>query len=304
MAAHPTPPSGPGAAPVCYRHPDRPARITCARCERRICPDCMNDASVGHQCPECVAEANRRVRAPRTVFGGRPTAAPYATWTFIGLMVAGYLLQSVNWDLTAAFGMNALAAVFSGEWYRMITAAFLHGGLMHLAFNAFALFVVGRQLEAWLGHVRYVALWVLSALGGSAVTVLVAAVTVLATGTVEPQLSVGASGAVFGLFGAVLVLGRRLGLDTRFVLLLLAVNLVITFLPGLNIAWTAHVGGLLTGLALGAGFGYLPRGDRGRPGAGSGSGTVHLLVAAGWALFIAAVVVASTVALFGAVGAG
>ncbi|WP_017539868.1 rhomboid family intramembrane serine protease [Nocardiopsis halophila] len=298
MAADPSPSPGTGAAPVCYRHPDRPARITCTRCERRICPDCMRDASVGHQCPECVAEANRRTPAPRTVFGGRTTAAPYATWTFIGLMVAGFGVQSVNWDVTGLFGMNALAVVFLGEWYRMITAAFLHGGLMHLAFNAFALYVVGRQLESWLGHVRYVALWVLSALGGSAVTLVVTAVTAVASGAVQPQLSVGASGAVFGLFGAVLVLGRRLGLDTRFVLLLLAVNLVITFMPGLNIAWTAHVGGLLTGLALGAGFGYLPR-DREGSGRDRGSrkAATHLVVAGGWTLLIAVASVVSTVVL-------
>ena len=118
---------------------------------------------------------------------------------------------------------------------------------MHLAFNGFALYVLGPQLERWLGHLRYAALWGVSALGGSVLGLLV-----------QPTvMSVGASGAIFGLFGAVFVFGKRLRLDTRFILGLLVANLLITFLvPG--ISWTAHIGGLVSGLLLGLGYAYLP----------------------------------------------
>src|SRR5690606_37373047 len=162
------------------------------------------------------------------------------------------------------------------------------------AFNGFALYVVGRQLEAWLGHLRYTVLWLLSAVGGSVLSMAVAvvgAVGAVAAPTpadIPVQLSVGASGAIFGLFGAVLLVGRRLRLDTRFILGLLAVNLLITFLvPG--ISWTAHIGGLATGLVLGAGFAYLPRRE------GASRTAAHVAVAVAWTAVLVAVAVASTV---------
>ncbi|WP_460862857.1 rhomboid family intramembrane serine protease [Nocardiopsis coralliicola] len=256
---------GTAAVPRCYRHPERETHISCTRCGRPICPDCMNEAAVGHQCPACVAEGNRSVRSAKTVFGGRPTRAPYVTWTLLGLMVAGFVAQTADdavggGQLTGLFAMNPWRIAVHGDWYLLLTAAFLHGGVLHLAFNGFALYAVGRQIEEWLGHVRYAALWILSAAGGSVLTLAVD----LATG--QAQLSVGASGAVFGLFGAALVIGRRLQLDMRFILGLLAVNLLITFMAP-NISWTAHIGGLAVGAVLAAAFAYLPRnaaGARGR----------------------------------------
>jgi membrane associated rhomboid family serine protease len=255
-------------APTCYRHADRETHVSCVRCERPICPDCMRTASVGFHCVDCVAEGNRSVRRARTAFGGRLPSGAYVTWVLLALIAAGFLAQQLQPvlnggpPLSTHLGMVGLAVtpggeligVAVGEWYRLLTSAFLHVGWLHLAFNAFALFIVGPQLERVLGHGRYAALWILSALGGSVLGYL----------AVPATLSVGASGAIFGLFAAILIVGRRLGVDTRMIVFLIAVNLVITFaVPG--IAWAAHIGGLLTGGALALVYAYLPRGEaRGR----------------------------------------
>ncbi len=195
----------------------------------------MREDSVGFQCVECVAEGNRSVREARTVFGGRIIAKPYVTWALLGLIGAVFAAQVVSSGglvrlgttadpLVYEFGMWGGAVLAWHQWYRLLTGVFLHGGLMHLAFNGFALYVLGPQLERWLGHLRYAALWGVSALGGSVLGLLV-----------QPTvMSVGASGAIFGLFGAVFVFGKRLRLDTRFILGLLVANLLITFLvPGI-----------------------------------------------------------------------
>ncbi|WP_197024286.1 rhomboid family intramembrane serine protease [Nocardiopsis sp. CNT312] len=262
------PPSGatpePAAPRTCYRHSGRETGVSCSRCERPICPDCMVEAAVGFQCPHCVAEGRRRTRRPRTVFGGGVVGRPYVAWTLLGLMAAGYLAQMATATpigsagaspLIRGFGMLGLGVtengdvlgVLAGEWYRLITAAFLHGGVFHLLLNGYLLYLFGTPLERWLGHGRFLALWLLGALSGSVLTVLV-----------EPhQFAVGASGAGFALLGAVFVLGRRIGADLRMVGVLLVINLVATFLVP-NISWTAHIGGLVAGLVLGAVFAYVP----------------------------------------------
>ncbi|WP_341770548.1 rhomboid family intramembrane serine protease [Actinorugispora endophytica] len=255
----------------------------------------MRDASVGFQCVECVAEGNKGVREARTAFGGKVISKPYVTWALLGLIGVGYLLHLASggtlWSGRSAvsdqFGMWGAGIDYADQWYRLITSAFLHSGVMHLLFNGFALYVVGPQLENWLGHVRYLALWVVSAVGGSVLGYLV-----------EPnQLTVGASGAIFGLFGAILLIGRRLRLDTRFILGLLAVNLLITFTVP-NISWTAHIGGLVSGLLLGGTYAYLPfgagRGDRTRARA-----ALHAGVTAGYAVVLLAVAVVWAVAVRG-----
>ncbi|MDT0331014.1 rhomboid family intramembrane serine protease [Nocardiopsis lambiniae] len=275
MTASP-PPSGavpepePPARRTCYRHPDRVTRLGCSRCERPICPDCMVTASVGQHCPDCVAEGNRAVRRTRTPFGGGTINAPYVTWAILGLMGVGYVAQMLTassplnaWDspLVRELGMWGGGVAFRDEWYRLITSAFLHGSLWHILFNGWAMYVLGPQLERWLGHGRFLTLWVLGALGGSVLTLLAAPQT----------LAIGASGAIFALFGAVFVIGRRLGLDVRMIAILLGINLVITFLfPG--ISWTAHIGGLVVGALLGAVFAHLP----GRSASPSTRGLVHI----------------------------
>ncbi|GAA2051970.1 rhomboid family intramembrane serine protease [Nocardiopsis rhodophaea] len=287
MSLPPTPRSGSGpgenTVPTCFRHPDRETYVRCTRCERPICPDCMRDAAVGFHCVQCVAEGQKSVRQARTAFGGKVVQGPYVTWALLALIVVAFVAQTANPQLTVDFGMHGGAAMARGEWYRLITAAFLHGGTMHLLFNGFALYVIGQQLESWLGHVRYLSLWLLSAIGGSVLTLLV-----------DPtQLAVGASGAIFGLFGAVFVIGRRLGLDTRAIVVLLAVNLLITFLVP-NISWTGHIGGLVTGIALAAVYAYLPRGS-GEQGLGKHRTAVHAVATGACALVLAALAYGGTV---------
>lgn len=280
--------SGAAAVPTCYRHRDRETYLRCSRCDRSICPDCIREAPVGQHCPQCVSEGNRTMRASRTVFGGRVAARPVVTWVLLAAMGAGFVAQLADPRLAGAFGMSGEMAAYAGQWYRLITAAFLHGGVMHLLFNALALYILGQQVETVLGHARYAALWVLSALGGSVLSLLLA----------REELSVGASGAIFGLFGAVFVIGRRLQLDTRFVIGLLAVNLLITFLVP-NISWTGHIGGLATGLLLAAVYAYLPLGSTAAGAAGQRSRTlVHWSATAAVAVLLAVVAVAGAVLLF------
>ena len=259
------PPDGAELAPAvpesatCYRHPEREAHIRCVRCNRRICPDCMIDASVGFQCPECVREGNQGVRRARTVFGGRVSDDPgYVSKTLIGLNVLVFLVQQViprfqsDFWLIGAFPPPpslAFTGVADGEVYRLLTAAFLHGGLVHLALNMYAIFLFGPPLEAALGRVRFSALYLVSALGGSALSYAFSN---------PAQPSLGASGAVFGLLGAFLVVNRKLRRDTSGVLVLLAINFVFGFIAE-GIDWRAHLGGLVAGALCALGLVYAPR---------------------------------------------
>ena len=244
-------PAGPDAA-VCYRHPDREAHVRCVRCDRRICPDCMIPASVGFQCPECVKEAGKGVRRATTVFGGRVSEDPgWVTKVLIAVNVVVFVLQQTVTGFTARF-VDSGTAVADGEYYRLLTSAFLHQNLLHIALNMYALYLFGPPLEAAFGRVRFAALYLLSALGGSAVS--------YAFGNPLGS-SLGASGAVFGVLGAYLVVSKRLGRDATPVMALLAVNLVFGFLSP-NIDWRAHIGGLVTGSLCAVAFAYAPAGRR------------------------------------------
>ncbi len=247
-------PSTPQATPTCYRHPDRATYIRCTRCDRPICPECMRDAAVGHQCTECVGAGAKTVRQPRTAFGGREYGArPVLTYALIALNVLMFGLQTVSADLQSELVLFS-PAVADGDLYRLLTSAFLHYGVTHLLFNMWALYVVGPPLEASLGRLRFSALYVLSALGGS---VLVYLLSSLGAATA------GASGAIFGLFGATFVIGKRLNLDVGWVIGLIAINLVFTFVIPLissqNISWQGHIGGLVTGALVAAAYAYAPR---------------------------------------------
>lgn len=139
--------------------------------------------------------------------------------------------------------------VADGQWYRLFTAMFLHQAVWHIAFNMLGLWWLGGPLEAALGRVRFIALYLISGLAGSALTYLIA----------EPnQASLGASGAIFGLLGATVVLMRRMNYDMRPVLALLALNLLFTFTWS-GIAWEAHLGGLVAGTAIAVGLVHAPR---------------------------------------------
>jgi membrane associated rhomboid family serine protease len=232
---------------VCYRHPDRYTAIRCARCERPICTDCMVPAPVGFQCPECVAGAAAQQRQPRTVSGARLIDKPVVTYTLIGLSVAVYLLQMLIGVNKAAgnWGMWPIGIAANGEWWRLLSAAFLHGSFLHIAFNMYVLFALGPTLERILGHYRYLILYVLSAIGGSVASYVISDMN---------TVSVGASGAIFGLMGALVVAGRKLRYDITQVLVLIGINIAIGFLPGTGVDWRAHLGGLITGAVVAAIF--------------------------------------------------
>jgi membrane associated rhomboid family serine protease len=217
----------------------------------------MRSAAVGHQCAECVNVGARTVRQPRTHFGGaQRSATPLVTYGLIALNALMFVLQTVSVELQNELVLQS-PAVADGELYRLVTSAFLHYGVTHLLFNMWALYVVGPPLEMWLGRLRFGALYALSALGGSVLVYLLSPLT---------AATAGASGAVFGLFGAIFVIGRRLNLDVRWVIALIAINLVITFVLPLvsaqNISWQGHIGGLVTGSVVAAAYAYAPHARR------------------------------------------
>jgi membrane associated rhomboid family serine protease len=265
-----------GEATTCYRHPDREAHVRCSRCNRRICPDCMIDASVGFQCPECVREGNSNVRRARTSFGGRISDDPgYVTKVLIGLNVAMLAAEYASSSVTDHLELLGRAfdptngqfiGVAEGQYWRLLTAAFLHAGLLHLAMNMYALFLFGPPLEAALGRVRFTLLYIVSALGGSAASYAFSA---------PNQPSLGASGAVFGLLGAFFVVNRRMGRDTNGLVVLVVINLAFSFLVP-RIDWRDHIGGLITGALVTLALAYAPRSRRTLVQAG---GTAAVLLA-------------------------
>lgn len=255
----PPPPPAWGAQPpaptsVCPRHPDREAYVRCQRCDRPACPECQRPAAVGIQCVDCVREAARTSPQTRTVFGGRATdGTPVVTYTIIGLCVLAFVGQLASPEITNRFAF----APFIGwaEPWRFVTAAFLHSPdlYVHILFNMFALWSLGQYLEPILGRTRFAALYLVSGIGGQvAVTLLAGSPTVagLVAGRDQAWLTpvVGASGAIFGLFGALLVLNRHLGRSSSAMYATIAINAVIGFIYP-NISWQAHLGGFVTGLA-------------------------------------------------------
>ncbi|CAL9489710.1 rhomboid family intramembrane serine protease [Streptomyces werraensis] len=250
--------------PGCYRHPDRETGVRCTRCERPICPECMVEASVGFQCPECVRGGGGTGHAPsaslpRTLAGGTVAADPrLVTKILIGINVAVFLAVTIEKSLLSDLYLvgawppapfTSTQGVADGEWYRLVTSMFTHEEIWHIGFNMFSLWLLGGPLEQHLGRARYLALYLISGLAGSALTYLLA-------GGSTPSL--GASGAVFGLFGATAVLMRRLRYDMRPIIALLAINLVITF-SWAGIAWQAHIGGLVAGVVIGYAMVHAPR---------------------------------------------
>lgn len=272
----------PVGVPTCYRHSGRETYVRCTRCDRPICPDCMREASVGFQCPECVAEGRRTQRPVRTAFGGSAAGRHgYVTIALIAINVimlfaslasaqnAGRALggsgiggllggETPLMDKLAVAGYIRYSAfdpvihgVATGEYYRLFTAMFMHYGLIHLLMNMWALWILGRSLEAALGPVRFLALYLIAGFGGN-----------VAAYVFQPgALSAGASTALFGLFAALFLALRRLRRDTSSVLPVIIINLVFTFaVPGISIA--GHIGGLLTGGVAGAGMAYAPQARR------------------------------------------
>ena len=256
-------PQTPAGVPACYRHLDRPTYLSCTRCGRPVCPECMRSASVGHHCLDCVAAAAQSVPTARTAAGGViRTGAPLLSYGLIAVNVIVFLLAK----FAPAEQVYRLALwpalVATGDWYQLVTSTFLHFGLLHLLFNMYALYILGPPLEEHLGRLRFGVLYGLSALGGSVMVYLFS----------QPDVpTVGASGAIYGLFGATFVAAKRLRLDVRWLIGLIVINLVLTFaVPG--ISWQGHIGGLITGALIAAVLVYAPRPRRNLIQAGAGIG--------------------------------
>ncbi|WP_405374592.1 MULTISPECIES: rhomboid family intramembrane serine protease [unclassified Microbacterium] len=237
----------------CYRHPDRQSFVLCQRCLRTICPECQTPLPVGVICPECLAEQQKGQKAQHSAMVSRmprrrrsQSDRPVVTYAIILATLLAYLvglIPGVGTTFRSLLAFNSLFVFpgFAFEPWRIITVVFVHGGIWHVALNMLALWAIGRSLEPLLGRWRFLSLYVLSAIGGSALVAL------LAPGTTV----VGASGAVWGLLGAMLIIGRNIGVNVMPIVVLLGINLVISFIPGAGISWQAHIGGGLVGLLVG-----------------------------------------------------
>lgn len=241
----------------CYRHPDRQSFVLCQRCLRTICPECQTQAAVGVICPECLAEqaaswtpaqrtAERRWSRSRAVAVG--DTRPLVTYAIIAVTSLAFLVGLIpgvgdTVQDALAFWAPTLYPELTGtfEPWRLLTAALVHSGFWHIGLNMLALWLMGRSLEPLLGRWRFLTLYVLSALGGSVAVALLSFTTPV----------VGASGAIFGLFGALIVIGRHIGANIGGIAIILAINLAIGFIPGFNVSWQAHVGGLVVGALVG-----------------------------------------------------
>ena len=255
---------------ACYRHPNVPTGVHCTRCNRPICPDCMIPAPVGHHCPTCVEEARREFRkGPGRRIAVANAKATSVTKALLGIIVAVYVLEVANggagslvngpsaaklYDLGGSAGVGivngfASGGVAAGQYWRLFTAMFLHVGLLHLAFNGYALWIIGQFVEQELGRARFVAIYFVTGLFASA-----------ASYAFQPNpftVGVGASGAIVGIFGAFIAFNWRrrhtaLGAARfRSALLILVLNAVLNFGLANSIDWRAHLGGLVSGLVAG-----------------------------------------------------
>jgi membrane associated rhomboid family serine protease len=256
--------------PACVRHPDRPTGLRCVRCDRPACPDCLRDASVGYQCVDCVNEGARTVRAPRTVSGARARPAGSRSLVVVpALIVVNVAAFAATAVQARSIIENAGSSLFfdgalmpmlvaAGEWWRLVTSGFLHfgnyGGFgpVHLLFNMFALWVLGRDLEVALGRVWFLVVYLLSLLGGSTAIMLFGA---------PDDLVAGASGAVYGLFGGIAVIVFKSKLNPTPVLTLIGINIFLSVaLPGISLL--GHLGGLLAGALATAALVYAPAARR------------------------------------------
>ena len=236
---------------ICYRHTDRTAFVRCQRCDRRICGDCMHQASVGFHCPECLKTGKQKIYRGAAAYTSRPIItqvliAINALVFVIGVVLEPRALQQAAGQVARDFSLFGPAVdpgvTDGGEVWRLVTSAFLHGSLWHLGMNMFLLWLLGQQLERDLGRVSYVALYVAGLAGGSFGALLVS----------PRALTVGASGAIFGLLGAAAVLqkSRNISLMESGLGLLIGINVLLTFArPQISIG--GHLGGLVAGAIAG-----------------------------------------------------
>ena len=245
---------------TCYRHPDRETGVSCSRCGRPICPECMTPTSVGMRCPECARDRTE----VRTASTGALSGGAKATFVLIGINVGVFVLQLLTGGPSGTdgrlFADGALCANAVGdggvcggggqiihsagsEWWRIISSGFMHGGLIHLALNMFVLFILGQVLEPAIGRARFVGLYIVALLAGAVGALIMS----------DPfTFTVGASGAIYGLFIATIVIARQRGMHdvVQQLAFWLVINLVFTFAAS-NISVGGHIGGIVGG-AIGA----------------------------------------------------
>lgn len=284
--------------PTCPRHPDRVAYVRCQRCDRPACPDCQRSAAVGVRCVDCERAAHHAQASarPRNAMGGGiGRRTPVVTFGILALCGVFFLGQTMLPGLTEGLFIFGPYRALAMPWI-FVTSGFLHAGVLHLLLNGWAIWVVGQYLEQTMGHWRFAALFLISVIAGHTAVLLFA----------DPASSswvthtLGASGGVFGLFGSLFIVNRKMGAETGQVLVLLALNLLITFtVPG--ISWQGHVGGLVLGTAMTAVmFAVRPRATPGadRVALAKRAALLHAAVFAG-GLLVCLALVAAKVAMVG-----
>ncbi|HEY4458418.1 MAG TPA: rhomboid family intramembrane serine protease [Pseudonocardiaceae bacterium] len=281
-----TTPSGPPAGqfggqvelPACVRHADRPTGLRCSRCDRPACPECLREASVGYQCVDCVSQGARTQRPfrQRTIAGADVVDKPIVVPALIVINVLIYAYTAFQaksiGDVTRSPLFNEWAEapwlVAHGDWWQVVTSGFLHVTPVHIVLNMLSLWWIGKDLERILGRVRFTAVYLVSLLGGG--------VSVLCFANPFGQVA-GASGAVFGLLGGVLVVVLKLKLNPGSVIATIAINLVLSVaIPGISVL--GHIGGLVVGAGLTAAILYAPEPNRNRWQAGAVVAAVVVLV--------------------------
>ena len=234
---------------TCYRHPSRETGVSCSNCGNPICPDCMTATPVGMRCPDCAGK-RQRVQTLRSTH-----VDPIVTYVLIGICVLLYLGSGASLGggpKTRVFVDLALfgPAVDAGDYWRLVTAGFLHSGILHIGFNMYILYWLGTMLEPTLGHARFLSLYLASLLAGSFGALLLS----------PDAVTVGASGAVFGLMGAAFVMQQARGIDPMQSGIgpVILFNLVLSFvIPNISIG--GHIGGLVGGAAAGFAMEWLSR---------------------------------------------
>lgn len=270
--------------PTCYRHPDRETWIRCQRCDKPICPDCMRDAAVGFQCPDCVKAANKGSRQNRAMYGGQRSADPRLTsYVLIGINAVVWLaiaatgggrsrlvellalrpngfcapgdgyIYDTGHPMCTIPGARDYPGFADGGWWQLMTSAFTHVEIWHVAMNMFALFIFGPTLEGIIGRARFLAVYVLSGLASSVLVLFL---------SYEYSSTVGASGALFGLLGALLVTARKARLNSQWLVQNLVIGVVITVVGWRMISWQGHLGGFLGGMVAAAIIAYAPKSNR------------------------------------------
>jgi len=285
----PTEDQAAAGVPTCYRHPDRETWIRCQRCDKPICPDCMRDAAVGFQCPDCVKQANKGSRQNRALYGGERSGDPRLTsFVIIGINALVWLAIAATGGASSRLA-NLLsltptgrceltdgsgrfypgipdsatcatlpftewhAGVADGAWWQLMTSVFTHIEIWHLGLNMLAVFILGPLLEGIVGRTRFLAVYLVSGLASSALVMWLSS---------EFSSTVGASGAIFGLLGALLVVARKARLNSQWLVQNLVLGVVITVVGWRFISWQGHLGGFLGGVAAAALVAYAPQARR------------------------------------------